>query len=93
MLVDNTIVVTEGILIRIQKEEEPIKVARDIVQQVIWPFLGGTIVGILAFSAVGFSPDATGEYAGSLFWVILISLMLSWLLDAVVLHDGFKGQS
>ena len=40
---------------------------------------GGTAVGILAFSAIGLSPTDMGEYAGSLFWVILISLLLSWL--------------
>ena len=41
--------------------------------------LGGTVVGILAFSAIGLSPTDMGEYAGSLFWVILYSMLLSWL--------------
>ena len=79
MLVDNAIVVTEGILIRVQGGGDGRKAARDIVGQTIWPLLGGTIVGVLAFSAIGFSPDSTGEYAGSLFWVICFSLFLSWL--------------
>ena len=38
------------------------------VKKTRWPLLGGTIVGLLAFSPIGFSPDNTGEYAGSLFW-------------------------
>ena len=37
------------------------------------------MVGILAFSAIGLSPTDMGEYAGSLFWVILYSMLLSWL--------------
>ncbi len=45
----------------------------------MWPLLGGTAVGILAFSAIGLSPTDMGEYAGSLFWVILYSMLLSWL--------------
>lgn len=79
MLVDNAIVVTEGILIRIQQGQERVAAAREVVGQTIWPLLGGTVVGILAFSAIGFSPDNTGEYAGSLFWVICYSLFLSWV--------------
>ncbi len=78
MLVDNAIVIAEGMLVRIQKGEDPVKAAGETVSKSIWPLLGGTIIGILAFSAIGLSQDSTGEFAGSLFYVILISLMLSW---------------
>lgn len=67
MLVDNAIVVVEGTLVRVQRGEDAAKASRAIVKQTMWPLLGGTIVGILAFSPIGFSPDNTGEYAGSLF--------------------------
>lgn len=80
MLVDNAIVVVEGTLVRVQKGENPAKAAIDVVNQTRWPLLGGTVVGFLAFSPVGFSPDNTGEYAGSLFWTILIALLFSWLV-------------
>ncbi|MCT4656328.1 MAG: efflux RND transporter permease subunit [Cohaesibacter sp.] len=80
MLVDNAIVVVEGTLVRIHKGESPAKAAITVVNQTKWPLLGGTIVGFLAFSPIGFSPDNTGEYAGSLFWTIAISLMFSWLV-------------
>jgi multidrug efflux pump subunit AcrB len=50
-----------------------------VVEATKWPLLGGTAVGILAFSAIGLSPTEMGEYAGSLFWVILYSMLLSWL--------------
>lgn len=79
MLVDNAIVVAEGMLVRIQSGMSAMAAARESVGKTIWPLLGGTAIGILAFSAIGLSPDSTGEFIGSLFWVILISLSLSWL--------------
>lgn len=80
MLVDNAIVVVEGTLVRVQKGEPTTDAAVAVVNQTKWPLLGGTVVGFLAFSPVGFSPDNTGEYAGSLFWTIAISLLFSWLV-------------
>ena len=80
MLVDNAIVVVDGTLVRIQKGESPKAASIAVVEQTKWPLLGGTVVGFLAFSAIGFSPDNTGEYAGSLFWTITISLLFSWLV-------------
>lgn len=42
------------------------------------PMLGGTIVAIVAFAAIGTSQDSTGEYCRTLFSVILYSLTLNW---------------
>ncbi|MEE8307817.1 MAG: efflux RND transporter permease subunit, partial [Gammaproteobacteria bacterium] len=78
MLVDNAIVVAEGMLVRIKRGEDGIRAASEVVGATMWPLLGGTIVGIVAFAAIGLSQDATGEFTNSLFWVILISLLLSW---------------
>lgn len=78
MLVDNAIVVAEGMLIRIKRGEDGTRAAREVVGATMWPLLGGTIVGIVAFAAIGLSEDSTGEFANSLFWVIFISLLLSW---------------
>jgi multidrug efflux pump subunit AcrB len=80
MLVDNAIVVTEGILIGSQKGQTRIQAAIDTVSKQAMPLLGATAVAILAFSAIGVSQDATGEYCRSLFQVILFSLGLSWLV-------------
>jgi multidrug efflux pump subunit AcrB len=79
MLVDNAIVVTDGILVRLQKGEQAAAASVAVVKATLWPLLGGTVVGIVAFSAIGLSPSDMGEYAGSLFWVILYSMLLSWL--------------
>ncbi|MES9824734.1 MAG: efflux RND transporter permease subunit [Candidatus Thiodiazotropha endolucinida] len=99
MLVDNAIVVAEGMLVRIQAGMQAADAARETVGKTIWALLGGTIIGILAFSAIGLSPDSTGEFANSLFWVILYSLLLSWvtaitttpLLCALLLKPGQTG--
>lgn len=80
MLVDNAIVVTEGIAVRLRQGWRRIEAASDVVRQTQWPLLGATAVGILAFAAIGLSDDVTGEYTQSLSAVILISLLLSWVL-------------
>ena len=88
MLVDNAIVVTEGILIGIKKGRSSIEAASDIVKQTKWPLLGATVIAITAFAPIGLSSDSTGEFAGSLFWVLCISLLLSWV-TAVTLTPFF----
>ncbi len=79
MLVDNAIVVAEGMLVRMDAGMDARSAASEAVGKTLWALLGGTIIGILAFSAIGLSTDNTGEFASSLFYVILISLSLSWL--------------
>ena len=79
MLVDNAIVVTEGMLIRMQAGVDKIKAAGEVVGQSLMPLLGATVIAVLAFWGIGMSQDSTGEYCRSLFQVMLISLMLSWV--------------
>lgn len=101
MLVDNAIVVAEGMLVRMQAGMEAGKAAAETVGRTIWALLGGTVIGILAFSAIGLSPDSTGEFLSSLFYVILISLTLSWLtaisttplLCALLIKPGQTGDN
>ncbi|NGZ68996.1 efflux RND transporter permease subunit [Vibrio aestuarianus subsp. cardii] len=78
MLVDNAIVVTEGIIIGIKRGHSRLHAAKTIVTQTQWPLFGATVIGILAFAPIGLSPDDTGEFCGSLFKVLLISLSISW---------------
>ncbi|MGF1685771.1 efflux RND transporter permease subunit [Photobacterium japonica] len=78
MLVDNAIVVVEGILIGMQKGRTRMQAASDIVTQTKWPLLGATVIAVMAFAPIGLSQDSTGEYCRTLFSVLLVSLMLSW---------------
>jgi multidrug efflux pump subunit AcrB len=99
MLVDNAIVVAEGMLVRMQRGISATDAARETVGKTMWALLGGTLIGILAFSAIGLSQDSTGEFTNSLFWVIFYSLMLSWvtaitttpLLCSLLLKPGSAG--
>ncbi|WP_298445382.1 efflux RND transporter permease subunit [uncultured Ferrimonas sp.] len=79
MLVDNAIVVVEGILVGLQRGRTKLQACADIVKQTQWPLLGATVIAIVAFAPIGLSPDATGEFMGSLFYVLLFSLFLSWV--------------
>lgn len=80
MLVDNAIVITDGILVGLKQGLSKVKAAHRIVTQTVWPLFGATAISIVAFAPIGLSPDSTGEYAGALFWVLMISLTISWIL-------------
>ena len=80
MLVDNAIVVAEGMQIAMRRGRTYLEAAEDAVGKTQVPLLGATVIGIMAFAGIGLSPDATGEFLFSLFAVIGISLMLSWVL-------------
>ena len=84
MLVDNAIVVTDGMRIRINKGENALKAAAAVVGQTSVPLLGATAIAITAFAAIGTNDDSTGEYTRSLFTVILISLSMSWVTAVTI---------
>lgn len=84
MLTDNAIVVTEAVKVGIESGRDKLEVIREAVGQNQWPLLGATVIAIIAFAAIGLSEDSTGEYCNSLFWVILYSLLLSWVAAITV---------
>lgn len=84
MLVDNAIVVADGILVRMQEGKEGKAAAVEVVRQTQIPLLGATIIAAIAFAPIGLSPDSTGEFCMSLFQVVSISLLLSWVLAVTV---------
>lgn len=78
MLVDNAIVIVEGVLIARQQGSTLMTAVNYVIRRSALPLLGATVIAILAFAPIGLSQDSTGEYCKSLFQVLLISLMLSW---------------
>ncbi|MCJ7872041.1 efflux RND transporter permease subunit [Phaeobacter sp. J2-8] len=84
MLVDNAIVVAEGMQIAMRGGQSSRDAAKDVASKTQVPLLGATVIGIMAFAGIGLSPDATGEFLFSLFAVIGISLILSWVLAITV---------
>ncbi|MDT0684303.1 efflux RND transporter permease subunit [Roseicyclus sp. F158] len=84
MLVDNAIVVADGMQVDMARGKPSRDAAEEVASKTQIPLLGATIIGILAFSGIGLSPDSTGEFLFSLFAVVGISLLLSWLLAVTV---------
>lgn len=84
MLVDNAIVVVDGVLVRLQKGEDAKQAAIDVVKQTALPLFGATVIAILAFAAIGTSDDSTGEFCRSLFQVVMVSLLLSWVTAVTI---------
>ena len=84
MLVDNAIVIADGMRVKMGQGEDALESAKSIVGQTAVPLLGATVVAVAAFAAIGTSQDSTGEYCRSLYSVILISLMLSWVTAVTI---------
>ncbi len=79
MLVDNAIVVVDGMKVKMQQGVDGLQAAKEIVGQNAMPLLAATAVAIMAFASIGGMSNSTGEYCQSLYYVILISLSLSWI--------------
>jgi multidrug efflux pump subunit AcrB len=84
MMVDNSIVVAEGALVRMQKGMDRVEAAVEAAAQPAWPLLGATVVAVLAFYPIAASTENAGEYCASLFSVAAISLLLSWVISVTV---------
>lgn len=83
MLVDNAIVVADGILVDLKSGIERNKAFINTAKKTALPLLGATAVAILAFLPLGMSPNAAGEFLSSLFTVLIISLSLSWIFAMI----------
>ncbi|MCB1685046.1 MAG: efflux RND transporter permease subunit [Pseudomonadales bacterium] len=84
MLVDNAIVVAEGMVTGVQRGYSPKEAAAQSVHRTQFPLLGATIIGIAAFGPIGLADDNPGHFLRSLFQVVAISLLLSWVLAVTV---------
>jgi len=72
------------VLVRMQKGEDTKQAAIEVVKQTAIPLLGATVIAILAFAAIGTSDDSTGEFCRSLYQVVLVSLLLSWVTAVTI---------
>ncbi len=78
MLVDNAIVVIDGILVDKKKGIKPPRSLVDPARRTTWPLFGATFIAAAAFLPVFLSEDAAGTYARDLFVVLCVSLFMSW---------------
>ncbi|MDH6356163.1 efflux RND transporter permease subunit [Parabacteroides sp. PF5-9] len=80
MLVDNAIVIVDGILVDLKRGLSRQEALTNIGRKTAIPLLGATIIAILAFFPIFLSPDTAGIYVHDLFIVLAVSLLLSWIL-------------
>lgn len=83
MLVDNAIVIIDGILVDLKSGKPRMEALTAIGRKTAMPLLGATLIAILAFLPIFLSPDTAGIYVRDLFIVLAVSLMLSWVLALV----------
>lgn len=92
MLVDNAIVIIDGILVDQKRGLGKQEALTAVGKKTAMPLLGATLIAILAFYPIFLSPDTAGVYVRDLFIVLAVSLMLSWILalTLVPIHAGFS---
>ncbi|MBO4612376.1 MAG: efflux RND transporter permease subunit [Bacteroidaceae bacterium] len=83
MLVDNAIVVMDGILVDKKKGLGPKSYLYNIVNNTALPMLGATVIAVLTFWPTYISKSTAGEYCRDLFLVLCISLLASWVMAMV----------
>ena len=83
MLVDNAIVIVDGILVDLKAGKNRMEAMTAIGRQTAMPLLGATLIAIIAFLPIFLSPDTAGVYTRDLFIVLAVSLLLSWVLALV----------
>ena len=83
MLVDNAVVIMDGILVDKKRGLGPKTYLFRIGRNTAFPLLGATVIAAATFLAVYLSPDSAGEYAGDLFLVLCVSLLASWVLALI----------
>ena len=81
MMVDNSIVVADGFVSRLNRGMDRTKAAIESAALPSIPLLGATIVAVMAFYPIVASTESVGEYCASLFQVVGISLLFSWVLS------------
>ncbi|GBC64141.1 AcrB/AcrD/AcrF family protein [Desulfonema ishimotonii] len=85
MLVDNGVVVSENMLVRMAGGEDRLAAAAHAVRTLWKPLLSASLTTILAFLPIYIAESDTGEYCGSLFVVVTLTLMASWLLSLTMM--------
>ncbi len=91
LLVDDAIISVEMMVVKMEQGFDRIKAATFAWTATAFPMLTGTLVTAAGFLPVGFAKSSSGEYAGGIFWVVTIALLVSWLVAVVFTpYLGFK---
>ncbi|QWT21386.1 efflux RND transporter permease subunit [Bacillus sp. NP157] len=83
LLVDDAIIVIETIVVKMEEGKDRISAATYSWSHTAAPMLAGTLVTAIGLMPVGFAKSSAGEYAGNIFWVVMFSLLTSWLVAVI----------
>ncbi|WP_045222672.1 efflux RND transporter permease subunit [Desulfonatronum thioautotrophicum] len=81
LLVANGVVVSENILVRLNRGEDRLGAATQAVRELWFPLLTASLTTIFAFMPIPMAQSETGEYTMSLFIVVSLTLLLSWIFS------------
>jgi multidrug efflux pump subunit AcrB len=91
LLVDDAIIAVEMMVVKIGEGLDRIAAASAAWSSTAFPMLTGTLVTAAGFLPVGLARSTSGEYAGNIFWVVGIALIVSWFVAVIVTpYLGFK---
>jgi multidrug efflux pump subunit AcrB len=80
LLVDDAIIAIEMMMVKIEEGWDRVRAASHAWNVTAAPMLFGTLVTVAGFVPIGFAQSAVGEYAGNIFWVLGIALLVSWIV-------------
>ncbi|MCW5750515.1 MAG: efflux RND transporter permease subunit [Alphaproteobacteria bacterium] len=89
LLVDDAIIAVEMMMVKMEQGYDRIRAATFAYTSTAFPMLTGTLITAAGFLPVGFARSAAGEYTNAIFWVVGISLIVSWLV--AVLFTPYLG--
>ncbi len=81
LLVDNAIVVVEATTVRRENGEQPIPACINAAKEMMGPLLISSLTTAAAFTPIALAKSEVGEFTASIFYVVTIALLLSWLLS------------
>jgi len=83
LLVDDAIIAIEMMVVKMEQGYDRLKAATFAWESTAFPMLTGTLVTAAGFLPVGFAQSTAGEYAGNIFWVVGVALVVSWFVAVV----------
>jgi multidrug efflux pump len=83
LLVDDAIIAVEMMVVKMEQGWDRFKAATFAYTSTAFPMLTGTLITAAAFTPVGFSKSSASEYTFSIFAVVTIALLVSWLVAVV----------
>lgn len=85
LLVDNGIVIAEGILLRLERGEEKIAAAVATGKEMFVPLLTSSLTTAAAFLPILLAKSAVGEFTGDIARVVMMALMISWVMSMTII--------